>query len=147
MLLHFVNKTKNMNYWLLKTEPETFSWDNLVDQKTSMWDGVRNFQARNNLRKMKIGDKGLFYHSGKNPGIIGIAEVVKEFYPDPTAKEGDWSVVDVKPIRKLSRFISLQEIKSHPPLNDMVLVKSSRLSVQPVTKKEFEIIMQLEGMV
>lgn len=136
-----------MNYWLLKTEPETFSWDNLVDQKTSMWDGVRNFQARNNLRKMKIGDKGLFYHSGKNPGIIGIAEVVKEFYPDPTAKEGDWSVVDVKPIRKLSRFISLQEIKSHPPLNDMVLVKSSRLSVQPVTKKEFEIIMQLEGMV
>lgn len=133
-----------MNHWLLKSEPETFSWDNLVDQKTSMWDGVRNFQARNNLRKMKIGDKGLFYHSGKNPGIVGIAEVVKEFYPDPTAKEGDWSVVDVKPIRKLKRFIALQEVKSLPDLKDMALVTSSRLSVQPVTKEEFEIIMELE---
>ncbi|HEX2935845.1 MAG TPA: EVE domain-containing protein [Bacteroidales bacterium] len=132
------------NYWLLKTEPETFSWDNLVEQKTSMWDGVRNFQARNNLRKMKIGDKGLFYHSGKNPGIIGIAEIVKEYYPDPTAKEGDWSVVDIKPIRKLERFITLQEIKALSSLQEMVLVKSSRLSVQPVTKEEFETIMKLE---
>jgi len=133
-----------MNYWLLKTEPETFSWDNLVEQKTSMWDGVRNYQARNNLRKMKIGDVALFYHSVKNPGIVGIAEILKEHYPDPTAKEGDWSVVDVKPVRKLERLITLQEIKAYPALKDMVLVKSSRLSVQPVTKEEFDIIMKLE---
>ncbi len=133
-----------MNYWLLKTEPETFSWDNLVEQKTAMWDGVRNYQARNNLRKMKKGDIALFYHSVKNPAIIGIAEIVKEHYPDPTAKEGDWSVIDVKPVRKLERVITLQEIKAYPALKEMVLVKSSRLSVQPVTKDEFEIIMKLE---
>lgn len=133
-----------MNYWLLKTEPETFSWDNLVEQKTAMWDGVRSFQARNNLRKMKVGDWGFFYHSGKNPGIIGIAEIIKENYPDPTAKEGDWSVVDVKPVRKLQRFITLQEVKSLPSLKDMSLVTSARLSVQPVTKEEFETIMKLE---
>lgn len=132
------------NYWLLKTEPETFSWDNLVEQKTAMWDGVRNYQARNNLRKMKKGDIALFYHSVKNPGIVGIAEIVKEHYPDPTAKEGDWSVIDVKPVRKLERVITLQEVKAYPALKDMVLVKSSRLSVQPVTKEEFEIIMKLE---
>lgn len=133
-----------MNYWLLKTEPETFSWDNLVEQKTAMWDGVRNYQARNNLRKMKKGDIALFYHSVKNPGIVGIAEIVKEHYPDPIAKEGDWSVVDVKPVRKLEQVITLQEIKAYPALKDMVLVKSSRLSVQPVTKEEFEIIIKLE---
>lgn len=132
------------NYWLLKTEPETFSWDNLVEQKTAMWDGVRNYQARNNLRKMKKGDIALFYHSVKNPGIVGIAEIVKEHYPDPTAKEGDWSVIDVKPVRKLERIITLQEIKAYSTLKDMVLVKSSRLSVQPVAKEEFEIIMKLE---
>lgn len=133
-----------MNYWLLKTEPETFSWDNLVEQKTAMWDGVRNYQARNNLRKMKKGDIALFYHSVKNPCIVGIAEIVKEHYPDPTAKEGEWSVVDVKPVRKLQRVITLQEIKAYTALKEMVLVKSSRLSVQPVTKEEFEIITKLE---
>lgn len=128
-----------MNYWLLKTEPETFSWDNLVDQKTSMWDGVRSFQARNNLRKMKVGDWGFFYHSGKKPGIVGIAEIVKEHYPDPTAKEGDWAVVDVKPIRKLERFITLREIKAFPALQDMVLVNSSRLRFSLLPKKNLKL--------
>lgn len=133
-----------MNYWLVKTEPETFSWDNLVKIGTSMWDGVRNFQARNNLRKMKTGDSLLFYHSGKTPGIVGLAEVIKEYYPDPTAKEGDWSVVDVKPTRKFKRFVSLHEIKQAPPLQNMYLVKSPRLSVQPVTKDEYNFILKLE---
>jgi predicted RNA-binding protein with PUA-like domain len=133
-----------MNYWLLKTEPETFSWDTLEKEGTSMWDGVRNFQARNNLRIMKKGDSVLFYHSGKNPGIVGLAEVVKEHYPDPTAKEGDWSVVDVKPIRKFKRFVTLQEIKQNSDFKDMYLVRSSRLSVQPVKPDEYNLILKLE---
>jgi predicted RNA-binding protein with PUA-like domain len=134
-----------MNYWLLKTEPDTFSWDNLLKDGCSMWDGVRNYQARNNLRKMKKGELFFFYHSGKNPGIVSIAEIVKEYYPDPTSTEGDWSVVDVKPVRKLNRFIALQEIKKVPELHNMVLLKNSRLSVQPVTPEEYNIIIALEG--
>jgi predicted RNA-binding protein with PUA-like domain len=126
-----------MKYWLLKTEPSTFSWDDLIKQGTSMWDGVRNYQARNNLRLMKKGDKALFYYSGKSPAVIGIAEVVKEHYPDPTAKEGDWSVVEIKPIEKFKKCISLEEIKSNTKLKNMVLLKNSRLSVQPVTQDEF----------
>ncbi len=133
-----------MNYWLVKTEPETFSWDDLVSKGTSMWDGVRNFQARNNLQKMQKGDLLLFYHSGKNPGIVAIAEVIKEYYPDPTATEGNWSVVDVKPLRPLKRFTSLQEIKQTPELKDMVLVKNTRLSVQPVKEEEYKIILEME---
>lgn len=134
-----------MNYWLVKTEPETFSWDTLVKEGTSMWDGVRNFQARNNIRKMKKGDIALFYHSGKDPAIVGLAEVIKEHYPDPTATEGDWSVVDVKPVRPFKRFIPLQEIKQQSALQTMYLVRSPRLSVQPVTADEYSIILQLEG--
>jgi predicted RNA-binding protein with PUA-like domain len=133
-----------MNYWLVKTEPETFSWDDLIKQGSSMWDGVRNFQARNNLRKMKTNDTLLFYHSGKNPGIVAIAKVIREHYPDPTAKEGDWSVVDVEPVRPLKRFISLQEVKQVPELSEMVLLKASRLSVQPVTQEEYNAILGLE---
>jgi predicted RNA-binding protein with PUA-like domain len=132
-----------MNYWLLKTEPETFSWDALEKTGISMWDGVRNYQARNNLRKMKEGDQVLFYHSGKNPGIIGLAEVIREHYPDPTANEGDWSVVDVKAIRRLKRFVTLQEIKQSPSLQNMVLVKNTRLSVQPVQLEDFLEILQI----
>lgn len=133
-----------MNYWLLKTEPDTFSWETLLKEGTSMWDGVRNFQARNNIRKMKKGDIAFFYHSGKDPGIVGLAEVVKEHYPDPTAKEGDWLVVDVKPVRKFKRFVSLQEVKQQPTLKDMYLVRSPRLSVQPVTADEYAYILDLE---
>ncbi len=132
-----------MNYWLVKTEPETFSWEDLETKGSSMWDGVRNYQARNNLRKMKTGDILFFYHSGKKPGIVGLAEVIKEYYPDPTAKEGDWSVVDVKPLQKLKRFISLAEIKQTPELQNMVLLQSMRLSVQPVRSEEFSLIQKL----
>lgn len=139
----FLNK-KHMNYWLVKTEPETFSWDTMVKEGTSMWDGVRNFQARNNIRNMKKGDLLLFYHSGESKEIVGLAEVVKEHYPDPTAKEGDWSVVDVKPVRKFKRSVSLQEVKQQPDLKDMYLVRSPRLSVQPVTEEEYKFILDLE---
>jgi predicted RNA-binding protein with PUA-like domain len=134
-----------MNYWLLKTEPETFSWDNLERVGTSMWDGVRNFQARNNLRKMNKGDCLLFYHSGKNPCIVGVAEVVKEHYPDSTAKNGDWSVVNIKPIRKLKRVISLKEIRQIPGLQNMVLIRNTRLSVQPITPEEYKIVLDSEA--
>ncbi len=132
-----------MNYWLLKTEPETFSWDMLEKAGTSMWDGVRNYQARNNLRKMKTGDQVLIYHSGKNPEITGLAEVIKEHYPDPTAKEGDWSVVDIKAIRKFKRLVTLQKIKQMPSLKNMALVKNTRLSVQPVQMEEIIEILQI----
>jgi len=132
-----------MNYWLLKSEPDTFSWEMLEKTNPSMWDGVRNYQARNNLRKMTAGDQAIFYYSGKNPGIIGLTEIVKEHYPDPTAAEGDWSAVDVKAIRRFKKIISLQEIKQISLLQNMVLVKNTRLSVQPVTKEEFEFIMKL----
>ena len=134
-----------MNYWLLKSEPETFSWDMLEKTGTSMWDGVRNYQARNNLREMKSGDRVLFYHSGKNPGIIGLAEIVREHYPDPTANEGDWSVVDVKAINKFKKFVTLQEIKQMPSLQNMVLLKNTRLSVQPVKLDEYLEIIQISG--
>src|SRR5664279_1356974 len=116
----------------------------MVREGTSMWDGVRNFQARNNIKQMKKGDVVFFYHSGKNPGIVGLAEVVKEYYPDPTAKEGDWSVVDVKPIRKFKRFVTLHEIKQMSALKNMYLVRSPRLSVQPVKPEEFNLILKLE---
>lgn len=134
-----------MNYWLVKTEPETFSWNDLVSKGTAMWDGVRNFQARNNIKQMKNGDLLLFYHTGKNPGIIALAEVVREHYPDPTASEGPWLVVDVKPVRPLKRFITLSEVKKNPELKNMILVNSPRLSVQPVKKEEFDILMNLEN--
>jgi predicted RNA-binding protein with PUA-like domain len=133
-----------MNYWLVKTEPGTFGWDDLNKMGSSMWDGVRNYRARNNLRKMQKGDTLLFYHSGKNPGIAGIAEVIREHYPDPTATKGNWSVVDVKPVRALKRFISLTEVKQIPELSQMVLVRNTRLSVQPVKEEEYDRIMALE---
>ena len=133
-----------MNYWLAKTEPETFSWDTMVREETSMWDGVRNFQARNNIKQMKKGDVVFFYHSGKDPGIVGLAEVVKEHYPDPTAKEGPWLVMDVKPLRKFKRFVTLHEIKQMPELKNMPLVRNPRLSIQPVTLEEYNFILELE---
>jgi predicted RNA-binding protein with PUA-like domain len=135
-----------MNYWLVKTEPDTFSWADMLKQGTSMWDGVRNYQARNNLRKMKAGDTVFIYYSGKNPGIIGLAKIMKEHYRDPTSKEGDWSAVDISPVRMLNRFIPLQEIKEHPKLTNMFLVKNTRLSVQPLSSEEYELVMGLETM-
>ncbi len=129
-----------MHYWLAKTEPDTYSWSDLVrDEKTS-WTGVRNFQARNNIRAMQEGDLVFIYHSGDEKTIIGIAKVARAAYPDSTAKEGDWSTVDFKAVKPLNTPRTLAEIKKNPLLKNMVLVQNSRLSVQPVNKEEWEVI-------
>lgn len=129
-----------MNYWLVKSEPETYSWDDFVRKGVDHWDGVRNFQARNNLKSMKKGDLVLFYHSVKEKSVVGIASVVREFYPDPTAESGDWVVVDLKPETKLKKPVTLEQIKQDERLQQMPLIRQSRLSVMPVKKEEFDII-------
>jgi len=125
-----------MNYWLMKTEPGTYSWDNLVKDKKTTWDGVRNFQARNNLKAMKKGDLAFIYHSMDDKAVIGIAEIIREHFPDPKDKE--WAAVEIKPFKKLKKTVTLAAIKMEKQLSDMVLVKNSRLSVQPVRKEEFD---------
>ncbi|QCK13988.1 EVE domain-containing protein [Mangrovivirga cuniculi] len=132
-----------MNYWIIKSEPEEYSFDDLVKDKVGVWSGVRNYQARNNIREMKKGDLLLFYHSGKNAGIVATAEVVKEAYPDPTANDNKWVAVDVKPKEKLNQKVTLKEIKKHDELADSQLVKQSRLSVIPLNKEEFNFIINL----
>jgi predicted RNA-binding protein with PUA-like domain len=130
-----------MNYWLLKTEPGTYSWDDLVRDKKATWDGVRNFQARNNIKAMKKGDLVFIYHSGDDKAVIGTAKITKEHYPDP--KDTDWAVVDLAPEKKLKKAVTLAQIKADKRLSSMVLVKVSRLSVQPVKKEEFDLILGL----
>ena len=130
-----------MNYWLVKTEPETYSWDNLVKDSKTTWDGVRNFQARSNLKKMQNGDQVFIYHTGDEKAIIGLAKVVKEPYPDP--KDKDWVVVDLVAGKKLKKPVSLSQIKADKRLANMVLVRASRLSVQPVKPEETELIISL----
>ncbi|MEP0985501.1 EVE domain-containing protein [Ekhidna sp.] len=132
-----------MNYWLIKSEPNTYSWDDLVKLGRDHWDGVRNFKARNNIKAMKVGDLCLFYHSVNEKSIVGIAKVVKEYYKDPTTDDHRWYVMDVEPVRKLKRSITLAEVKAEPRLNDMQLVKYSRLSVQSVKEDEFGIILEM----
>jgi predicted RNA-binding protein with PUA-like domain len=132
-----------MNYWLAKSEPETYSWADLVKDGQTAWTGVRNFQARINLRAMKTGDKVLFYHSGEGKEIVGLAKVAKVAYPDPTAKDGDWVCVDLAAVKPLAKPVSLPAVKADRALKEMVLVKNSRLSVQPVTAEEFARILQL----
>ena len=132
-----------INYWLLKSEPSTWSWEDQVKAGVEMWDGVRNYQARNNLMKMKKKDLCFFYHSVSEKLIIGIVEVVKEYYPDPTDTTGRFVVTDVKTKRKLKRAVSLEEIKSTPKLSNMSLIKQSRLSVMPLTKNEWETIIKI----
>ena len=132
-----------VNYWLLKSEPSTWSWDDQVKAGTEMWDGVRNYQARNNLMKMKKKDLCFFYHSVSEKLIIGIVEVVKEHYPDPTDKTGRFVVTDVRTKKKLKRAVSLEEIKSTPKLFNMALIKQSRLSVMPLTKNEWDTIIKI----
>lgn len=129
-----------MPYFLLKTEPEEYSFEDLLKDKTVVWDGVRNYQARNNLKLMKKGDKVLIYHSGEKKEIVGIAEVVKEHYPDPVDKTGVWVVVELKPVKKLARPFTLEDIKKEKMLSNMPLLKQSRLSVMPLSKKEFDFI-------
>ena len=131
------------NYWLLKSEPKTWSWNDQVREKTTMWDGVRNYQARNNLIKMKKEDLCFFYHSVSEKSIIGIVEVVKESYPDPTDKSGKFVVVDVKTKSKIKQDISLEVIKKTAGLKNIPLLKQSRLSVMPISNKEWDIIIKL----
>jgi len=130
-----------MNYWLMKTEPGTFSWDDLVRDKKAVWDGVRNFQARNNLKAMKKGDRAFIYHSMDDKAVIGIAEISREHFPDPT--DNDWAAVEIKPVKKLTNPVNLTTIKQEKRLTNMVLVNNSRLSVQPVRKEEFDIVMTM----
>lgn len=132
-----------MNYWLIKSEPNTYSWDDFVKLGRDRWDGVRNYQARNFMKEMKPGDVAFFYHSVKAKEIVGLAEVVSEFYQDPTTDDDRWVVVDLIPKSKLKNPVSLQQIKTDDRLSEMVLLKNSRLSVQPVKKEEYDIIIQL----
>jgi predicted RNA-binding protein with PUA-like domain len=132
-----------MAYWLVKSEPSTYSWEQLEKDKETRWDGVRNFAARLHLRAMKKGEEVFFYHSNEGLNIVGIAKVAKEAYPDPTAKEGDWSAVDLKPYKKLKKPVALDTIKKDKRLASMALVRIGRLSVQPVTEEEYKLIMEL----
>ena len=134
-----------MKYWLLKSEPDAWSWDNQVKEGASMWDGVRNYQARNNLKEMKKNDLCFFYHSVTERSIVGIVKVVKEYYPDPTDKTGRFVVVDVKATKKLKNPVSLDQIKENNKLKDIALVKQSRLSVMPLKKTEWEIIIKMSN--
>lgn len=132
-----------MAYWLIKSEPGTYAWDDLVRDRRTVWDGVRNFQARNNLRAMRRGDLALFYHSVSARSIPGVARVVSAPYPDPKAP--DWTVVDVEPAYPLAQPVTLDAIKAEKPLAAMVLLRQSRLSVQPVARAEFEHVVRLGG--
>ena len=131
------------NFWLVKQEPDSYSWSDLTAEKGTQWTGVRNYAARNNLRNMQKGDEVFYYHSGEEKAIVGIAKVSRTAYPDPTANEGDWSAVDLVPVKKLPRPVSLHEIKANPPLREMKLVRQSRLSVSPVTPTEFRTILAM----
>ena len=126
-----------MNYWIVKQEPESYSWSDFLKEGRTVWTGVRNFQARNNLRAMKKGDLVLFYHSVSEKQIVGVAKVAKEAYPDPTAEEGDWICVELVPFKALRQPVTLAAVKSDPQLKDMLLVRNSRLSVAPLAPAQF----------
>ena len=132
-----------MSYWLVKSEPSTYSWEQLEKDKQTTWDGVRNYAARNHLKAMKKGDEVFFYHSNEGLEIVGIARVSKEAYQDPTTKDEAWVAVDFKPVKKLKRPVTMQEIKQDKRLKDMALLRISRLSVQPVKPEEWEVVMEL----
>jgi predicted RNA-binding protein with PUA-like domain len=132
-----------MNYWLVKSEPSVYSWEQLLKDKKTVWDGVRNYAARLHLRAMKKGDQVFFYHSNEGTCIVGIAKVVKEAYPDPKDKE--WSAVDIAPLKSFKNPVSLAQIKAEKKLKNMALVRIGRLSVSPVTEDEFNIICKLSA--
>ena len=134
-----------MAHWLAKSEPSTYSWDDLVKEKQTCLSGVRNYAARLHLRAMKKGDEVFFYHSNEGTDIVGIAKVLKEFYQDPTTDDDRWVAVDLKPLRKLKTPVTLAVIKADKRLNNMALVRLGRLSVQPVTEEEWEIVMEMAG--
>lgn len=132
-----------MQFWLVKQEPSKYSWEEFVKDKETYWDGVRNYQARNNLQAMKKGDRVLFYHSVVGKMVMGIARVTRESYPDPTADDPAWVVVDLKPVKPLKIPVTLEQIKSHAKLKEISLIKQSRLSVLPLTSSEFKIIVEM----
>jgi predicted RNA-binding protein with PUA-like domain len=134
------NKTR-AGFWLVKQEPETYSWSDLVSDGRTDWTGVRNYQARNNLREMKTGERVLFYHSGKDKAVVGLAEVVKSAYPDPTADDEQWVAVDLKPVKALKNPVPLAAIRYDTRLSQLPLIRQSQLSVMSLTKDEFDILM------
>ena len=131
------------SFWLVKQEPSSYSWSNFVAEGQTSWTGVRNYAARNNLRRMRKGDEVLFYHSGEDKAVVGIARVVRTAYRDLTAKEGDWSTVDLGAVKALRRPVTLREIKANPRLKGIPLVRQSRLSVMPLAKSEFQEIVSM----
>ena len=131
------------NFWLVKQEPSSYSWSDFVAEGETAWTGVRNYTARNNLRKMKNGDEVLFYHSGEEKAVVGIAKVIGPAYPDTTAKEGEWSAVDFAPIKSLLQPVTLRQIKSEPRLKQVPLIRQSRLSVMPLDEAEFREIVKM----
>jgi len=134
-----------MAYWLVKSEPSAYSWEQFQKEGQTFWNGVRNYAARNHLKAMKKGDEVFFYHSNEGLDIVGIAKVVKEAYQDPTTDDEAWVVVDLKPVKKLKAPVSLQQIKGEKRLKDMALLRLSRLSVQPVTEEEWKVVMEMSG--
>ena len=134
-----------MAYWLVKSEPFVYSFERLLEEKRVMWDGVRNYMARNYLRAMAKGDRVLFYHSREGLEVVGVCEVLQEHYPDPTAEAGDWSVVDLGPVMALPQPVPLKQIKMTPELQNIGLVRMGRLSVMPLTGEEYEKILELSG--
>lgn len=135
-----------MNYWLVKSEPFKYSWEQLLKDKKTFWDGVRNYAARNNLRDMQKGDHVFFYHSNEGLAIVGLAEVVKTAYQDPTTDDDKWVAVDIKPLKTLPKPVTLESIKAEPTLANMDLVRLSRLSVGKVTPAEYKKILKMAGM-
>src|SRR3989442_10583774 len=135
-----MKKPAKNSYWMVKQEPETYSWTDFVSDGRTDWSGVRNYQARNNLREMKSGDRVLFYHSGKDKAVVGIAEVVKAAYPDPTADDSQWVAVDLKPVKALETPVPLAAIRYDKRLSGLPLIRQSQLSVMPLTKDEFDTI-------
>lgn len=139
------SKPYHMAYWLVKSEPTTYSWDSLVKEKQTCWSGIRNYAARLHLRNMKKGDEVFFYHSNEGTNIVGIAKVVKEHYQDPTTDDDRWVAIDLKPVRKLKNPVALDTIKKDKRLAAMALVRIGRLSTQPVTEEEWKVVMELAG--
>jgi len=135
--------SKTSGLWMVKQEPETYSWDDFVRDGKTDWTVVRNFQARNNLRNMKVGDRVLFYHSGTGKCVVGIAEVAKAAYPDPTANDPQWVAVDLKPLKPLKGEVPLAAIRYNPKLSNLPLIRQSQLSVMPLTKDEFDVIVKM----
>ncbi|WP_319567571.1 EVE domain-containing protein [Cohaesibacter marisflavi] len=136
-----------MAYWLFKSEPNTWGWDQQMakGEEGEQWDGVRNYQARNNMRKMKLGEKGFFYHSVNEKQIVGIVEVCAEVHPDTTDDTGKWECVDIKAVKPVKTPVTLEDCKNHPELGNMILVNNSRLSVQPVSDEEWKIVCEMAG--